>query len=61
MAAMRRRGLIVVPVPPDAQAEWQAVAESFHPPIRGSLVPPDMFDEVMRLRAEYRGSRPGPP
>ena len=61
VAAMRRRGLTVVPVPLDAQAEWQAVAESFYPRIRGSLVPPDMFDEVMRLRAEYRGSRPGPP
>jgi hypothetical protein len=34
------------------------MGESFYPQIRGSLVPADMFDEVRRLLAEYRGSRP---
>ncbi len=59
VAAMARRGLSVVPVPTPARAEWQAVADGFYPRIRGSLVPADMFDEVMRLLAEYRRSGPG--
>lgn len=59
VAAMERRGLTVVPVPTPARAEWQAVANGFQPRIRGSLVPVDMFDEVMRLLAEYRRSGPG--
>ncbi|MBI1722936.1 MAG: TRAP transporter substrate-binding protein DctP [Gemmatimonadetes bacterium] len=57
--AMRRRGLNVIPIPPAAEAEWRAMSESFYPQIRGSRVPADMFDEVVRLLAEYRASRPG--
>jgi hypothetical protein len=30
-----------------------------NPKVRGSVVPADMFDEVVRLLAEYR-SRPAP-
>jgi TRAP-type C4-dicarboxylate transport system substrate-binding protein len=58
VAAMKKRGLQVTPVPPAVEAEWRAMGESFYPQIRGSLVPADMFDEVRRLLAEYRGSRP---
>jgi len=60
VAAMQRRGLNVIPVPPAVEAEWRALSESFYPQIRGRLVPSDMFDEVLRLLAEYRGSHPGP-
>jgi hypothetical protein len=28
-----------------------------HPDIRGNIVPADVFDEVMRLLAEYRSLR----
>ena len=55
--AMRRRGLTVVPIPAAAEAEWRTTAERLYPRIRGSMVPADMFDEVVRLLAEYR-SRP---
>lgn len=58
VAAMQKRGLQVVPVPPAVQDEWRAMAEGFYPQIRGSLVPADMFDEVRRLLAEYRAGRP---
>ena len=58
VAAMRRRGLTVVPVTPAVEAEWRALGESFYPRIRGTLVPADMFDEVRRLLDEYR-ARPG--
>ena len=56
-AAMRRRGLTVVPLPPAAEAQWRALSERLYPEIRGRMVPADMFDEVLRLLAEYRSSR----
>jgi TRAP-type C4-dicarboxylate transport system substrate-binding protein len=58
VAAMRRRGLNVIPVPPAAEAEWRTLSESFYPRIRGRMVPADMFDEVVRVLAEHRASRP---
>jgi TRAP-type C4-dicarboxylate transport system substrate-binding protein len=57
VAAMRRRGLTVVPLPPAAEAEWRVLSESFYPRIRGRRVPADMFDEVVRLVTEYRAAR----
>ena len=56
-AAMQKRGLTVVPVPPALLAQWQTSTEQLYPRIRGGLVPTDMFDEVVRLLKEYR-SRP---
>lgn len=58
VAAMRRRGLTVEPLPPAAEAEWRALSERLYPQIRGRMVPADMFDEVLRILAEYRRSRP---
>ena len=58
VAAMRRRGLTVIPVPPAAEAEWRTLSESFYPRIRGRMVPADMFDEVQRVLTEYRASHP---
>ena len=58
--AMAKRGLTVHPVGPDLQVEWQKAAEAIYPKIRGSLVPADMFDEVKRLRDEFRKSAPAP-
>lgn len=59
IAAMKKRGLKVVPVPAAVEAEWRAVGESFYPQLRGGMVPADMFDEVVRILKEYRSSRPG--
>jgi TRAP-type C4-dicarboxylate transport system substrate-binding protein len=58
VAAMRQRGMTVLPVPPAAEAEWRAMSERLYPQIRGTMVPADMFDEVVRLLAEYRAARP---
>ncbi len=55
--AMMKRGLHLVPVPPDAIKEWQELAISVYPRIRGQLVPADYFDEVLKLRDEYRKSK----
>ena len=57
VAAMRRRGLNVVPLPPTAEGDWRTLSERLYPQIRGRLVPADMFDEVLRLLAEYRAQR----
>jgi TRAP-type C4-dicarboxylate transport system substrate-binding protein len=59
VAAMKRRGLSVSTPSPADVAEWRKLSESFYPNIRGTMVPAEMFDEVVRLLAEYRASRPG--
>jgi TRAP-type C4-dicarboxylate transport system substrate-binding protein len=56
--AMQQRGLTVLPLPPAAEAEWRAMSERMYPQLRGPMVPADMFDEVVRLLAEYRSPRP---
>ena len=58
VAAMRQRGLVVHPATPAIEAEWRTTVESLYPRIRGSMVPAEMFDEVVRLLAEYRARPP---
>ena len=43
---------------PDAKAlgEWRQLAEGIWPKLRGTMVPADLFDDVKRLRDEYRKS-----
>jgi len=57
VAAMQKRGLTVIPISPAAETEWRKMIETLYPRIRGTMIPADMFDEVVRLLAEYR-SRP---
>ena len=59
IAAMIKRGLQVVPVPPEALKEWEALTRSVYADIRGKIVPAEYFDEVLRLRDEYRASGSG--
>ncbi len=56
--AMRKRGLVVHPVPPELDAEWRRTAESFYPKIRGKIVPSDLFDDVRAMLSEYRARKP---
>jgi len=56
VAAMKRRGLKVHSVTPEAEAEWRRTAEQLYPMIRGTLVPADLFDEVQRLLREQRAA-----
>jgi len=63
---MQQFGLNVVKADPKALAEWHQLSESIWPKLRGTMVPPDLFDEVKRLRDEYRkthhtASAPGMP
>ncbi|MFQ5935107.1 MAG: hypothetical protein ACE5LB_01675, partial [Acidiferrobacterales bacterium] len=59
IAAMSKRGLKTVPVPADALAEWETLTKSLYPQIRGKLVPAEYFDEVLRLRNEFRTAKSG--
>jgi TRAP-type C4-dicarboxylate transport system substrate-binding protein len=55
--AMRKRGLAVHPVPEDVSAEWRREVEPVYEKIRGTLVPEDIFDEVVRELKMYRVGR----
>ncbi len=57
IAAMVKRGMQVTPVPSDAYHEWEKLARSIYPDIRGKLVPASYFDEVLALRDEYRAAQ----
>jgi TRAP-type C4-dicarboxylate transport system substrate-binding protein len=57
VAAMKQRGLTVVPVSPAQRAQWQKLTESLYPAIRGKIVPAEAFDEALRYRDEYRKQR----
>ena len=52
--AMRKRGLQVTPVTQEIETEWRHEAETFYPKIRGSIVPADIFDEVVNQLKQYR-------
>jgi len=54
VAAMQKRGLTVVPISGPLLTEWRKTSEEMYPKIRGTMVPADMFDEVVRLVTEYR-------
>lgn len=54
---MVKNGLRISHVPPEAEAGWRRIVEEAYPRIRGPIVPPDMFDAVLKLRDEYRAAR----
>ena len=54
---MKQRELNVI-VPDQATRDaWQSEVEAAYPKLRGSYCPADLFDEVRRLRDEYRKSK----
>ena len=55
---MQQFGLNVVHADPKAYAEWHKIAEGIWPKLRGTMVPPDLFDQVKQLRDEYRKTHP---
>jgi TRAP-type C4-dicarboxylate transport system substrate-binding protein len=59
VAAMQKRKLTVVHADEALTAEWRREAETVYPKLRGHMVPADLFDEVRRVRDEYRGQRRG--
>jgi TRAP-type C4-dicarboxylate transport system substrate-binding protein len=57
--AMKDHGLMVEPADAAVEEAWRQTAESAWPKIRGNIIPADMFDEVRRLRDEYRAQAAG--
>ena len=56
---MKKRGLNVTQLNEQELTLWQAEAEGAYPRLRGRYTPADLFDEVKRLRDEFRGARAG--
>ena len=56
---MKERGLKIIEPDPATLADWQKQAEDAYPTLRGKMVPPELFDEVRRLRDEYRAKNAG--
>jgi len=57
--AMRKRGLKVHELTPELNAEWDQIVQQAWPKIRGTIVPADIFDEVMNDLKEYRTAHEG--
>jgi TRAP-type transport system periplasmic protein len=55
--AMKKRGLKVTRPTPEQMQEWNALADSLYPRIRGTMVPAETFDEVMMHLESYRKGR----
>ena len=55
--AMKKRGLKVTRPTPEQMQEWNTLAESLYPRIRGTMVPAETFDEVMAHLKAYRAGR----
>ena len=54
----RSNKLTITTLDPAALAEWRQVTEGIYPKMKDKMVPPDLFDEVQRLRDEYRAQHP---
>jgi len=55
---MQQFGLNVEHADPKTVAEWRQLCEGIWPKLRGSIVPADLFDDVKRLRDDYRKTHP---
>jgi TRAP-type C4-dicarboxylate transport system substrate-binding protein len=53
--------LQVTHLDPAAMADWRKLTEAMYPKMRGKMVPPDLFDEVQKLRDQYRAEHPAKP
>ena len=52
--AMKKAGLVVVPVDARTREMWRRSVEVGYPIIRGGVMPADAFDDALRYRDEYR-------
>ncbi len=57
IAEMKKYGLNVVTPSPAELEEWRALAQKFYGRIRGAIVQPADFDEVMALVKQYRAGK----
>ena len=57
IARMQEHGLNVIPVDAATKAAWAEAVEAAYPKMRGRYAPGEMFDEVRKLRGEYRAGQ----
>jgi len=58
--AMKKAGLTVVPIDAKTKDLWKKTAQATYGRVRGEVVPPDAFDDALRLLDEYRKQKPAP-
>jgi TRAP-type C4-dicarboxylate transport system substrate-binding protein len=56
IATMQKRRLQVIHVDEATTADWRREAEGIYPKLRGREIPAGLFDEVRKLRDDYRAS-----
>ncbi len=54
---MKKHGLVVHPVTPELQVDWEKYCTDAYPRFVGSKIPPDFFAEVVKLRDEARAKK----
>jgi len=54
--ALRKRGAKIHPLPKDAEAQWDQIVEAAWPKIRGTVVPADIYDQVMAELKNFRAT-----
>lgn len=52
--AMKKRGLVVTKPTPEVVEEWRAFLAPVYPRLRGTLVPADLYDQVLATLDELR-------
>jgi len=55
--ALRKRGAKIHSLPKDAEAEWDRLVEETWPKIRGTVVPADIYDQVMTDLKDFRAKQ----
>ena len=59
VVVMQKRGLKVLRLAPAEIEAWKHVFEQVYPLERGRMIPADVFDETLRLVAEFRSRKTG--
>ncbi len=59
IVTMQKRRLQVIPIDAATVAEWRREAEGVYPKLRGGQIPAALFDQVRKLRDEYRARAAG--
>ena len=54
IATMQKHGLTVVHADAPIVSEWRKEVEGVYPKLRGRTIPADLFDEVRKLRDDFR-------
>jgi len=59
ISTMENRGLKINHLSDSALKEWESSVQTVYPKIRGTIVPADVFDEVMSQLKAYRAAHEG--